>query len=251
MDVAVIFGSGLSGAALWLGRGYGRGVIGTTVPGHEDRIAMHTVDDLRVLVFGGRRHLYEGLTAREACDLVTVAHEHGCETIILTNACGGVDPHLPVGTPVLISDHLNLTGQNPLVGPQFVDMADAYSPRLRAIARSVRPGLHEAVYAQLAGPCYETPAEVAMLRAMGAGLVGMSTAIETIQARALGMEVLGISVIADAGGASVTHDEVLNVVERAAGEVGELIAGVIHHLAHETVSRSSVENSSQSQRGVM
>ena len=124
----------------------------------------------------------------------------GCRAAVLTNAAGSLEPAWPVGQAVLLADHLNLTGRSPLVGARFVDLTDAYSPRLRALAREVDPTLPEGVYAAMPGPHYETPAEIRMLRTLGADLVGMSTVHETIAARAEGMEVLALSLVTNAAG---------------------------------------------------
>jgi purine-nucleoside phosphorylase len=163
-----------------------------------------------------------------------VAAAAGCRTIVLTNAAGGLRDGLAVGQPVLIADHLNLTATSPLVGPRFVDLTDAYSPRLRALARTVDPALAEGVYAALPGPHYETPAEIRMLRTLGADLVGMSTVLETIAARAEGCEVLGVSLVTNlaAGitGAPLDHAEVLAAGAAAATRMGELLARVIAQL---------------------
>lgn len=245
--IAVVLGSGLGPVADLLGpveqtwtASYFQDYR-VPVPGHDGGATLHG----DTLVFHGRRHLYEGLTAAEATWQVREAHKYGCDTLILTNMVGAVDPIFKAGKPVLIADHINLTGQTPLTGPQFIDLADAYSPRLRDLARRVRPDLWEATYAQLLGPTYETPAEVKMLRAMGVGLVGMSTAIETIQARALGMEVLAISIPADTPGSEeVTHEGVLDVATQAVPEVARVIAGVVSHLAHEPVPYADTENRS-------
>lgn len=227
--IAVVLGSGLGPAAEALGPVRASGSVWVSdVPGHDGTIEYRS----DVLFLRGRQHLYEGHTAKEACANVRAAHELGYRTLILTNMVGGVDPTLEPGKPVLISDHINFTGQNPLEGPDFVDLKDAYSPRLRAIARKQDPTLREAVYAQFTGPSYETPAEVAMLRALGVGLVGMSTAIECIQARSLGMEVLAISIPADVAGQPVSHGGVLEVAEQAAPKVGEIIAGVVEATMH-------------------
>jgi purine-nucleoside phosphorylase len=139
-----------------------------------------------------------------------------------------------VGQPVLISDHLNLTGRSPLVGAQFVDMVDAYAPRLRVLARSIDPALAEGVYAGLPGPHYETPAEIRMLRTLGADLVGMSTVHETIAARAAGAEVLGVSLVTNmaAGitGEPLSHAEVLAAGAASATRMGTLLADVVARL---------------------
>jgi purine-nucleoside phosphorylase len=153
---------------------------------------------------------------------------------VLTNAAGGLHPEMAIGQPVLISDHLNLTARSPLVGPQFVDLTDAYAPRLRELARQVDPRLTEGVYAGLPGPHYETPAEVRMLRMLGADMVGMSTVHETIAARAAGAEVLGVSLVTNlaAGitGQPLSHAEVLAAGAASAGRMGALLADVVTRL---------------------
>ena len=158
---------------------------------------------------------------------------------MLTNAAGGIREGLAVGQPVLISDHLNLTGGSPVAGPmpaegvpaRFVDLTEAYSPRLRALARSVDPTLVEGVYAGLPGPHFETPAEIRMLRMLGADLVGMSTVWEAIAARHLGLEVLGLSLVtnlaAGLSGEPLDHDEVLEAGRVAAERMGALLADVV------------------------
>ena len=154
--------------------------------------------------------------------------------MVLTNAAGGLRADYAVGQPVLISDHLNLTAKSPLVGAQFVDLVDAYSPRLRALAREVDPDLAEGVYAGLPGPHYETPAEIRMLRTLGADLVGMSTVHETIAARAAGAQVLAVSLVTNlaAGmtGQPLSHDEVLEAGRQSATRMGSLLASVISRL---------------------
>jgi purine-nucleoside phosphorylase len=150
---------------------------------------------------------------------------------VLTNAAGGLRADLAVGQPVLISDHLNLTARSPLVGAQFVDLTNAYAPRLREFARQADPELAEGVYACLPGPHYETPAEIRMLRTLGADLVGMSTVHETIAARAAGAEVLGVSLVTNpaAGitGEPLSHAEVLAAGAASASRMGSLLADVI------------------------
>jgi purine-nucleoside phosphorylase len=154
--------------------------------------------------------------------------------VVLTNAAGGVRDGLTVGQPVLVSDHLNLTARSPLEGARFVDLVDLYSARLRALVREVVPGLEEGVYAALPGPHYETPAEIRMLRAMGADLVGMSTALEAIAARAEGLEVLAVSLVTNlaAGmtGQPLDHAEVLEAGAASAARVGRLLAQVVGRL---------------------
>ena len=157
--------------------------------------------------------------------------------MVLTNAAGGIRPGLRVGEPVLISDHLNLTGKSPLTGPEpsvgqrFVDLTDLYSPRLRALAREADPGLAEGVYAMLPGPHYETPAEIRMLGRLGADLVGMSTGLEAIAARQLGAEVLGISLVtnlaAGLAGQGLSHAEVVEAGRASATRMGALLASIL------------------------
>jgi purine-nucleoside phosphorylase len=165
---------------------------------------------------------------------VRTACAAGADVVVLTNAAGGLRPEFSVGQPVLISDHLNLTARSPLVGAQFVDLVDAYSPRLRALARSIDPTLAEGVYAALPGPHYETPAEIRMLRTLGADLVGMSTVHETIAARAEGAEVLGVSLVTNlaAGmtGEALDHHEVLAAGRDSATGLGALLAAVLSAL---------------------
>jgi purine-nucleoside phosphorylase len=162
---------------------------------------------------------------------VRTAAAAGCRAVVLTNGCGGLDPAWPPGTPVLISDHINLTGLSPLEGPTFVDLTDLYSPRLRALCREVEPGLPEGVYALFRGPQYETPAEVRMAGILGASLVGMSTGLEAIAARQAGVEVLGISLVTNAAAgtsaAPLDHAEVVAAGKAAAQRCGGLLAEVV------------------------
>ena len=188
----------------------------------------------RILVFSGRTHFYEGRGVAAVVHGVRVAAAAGCTVTVLTNGCGGLRADMRVGDPVLISDHLNLTATSPLVGPRFVDLTDLYSPRLRALMRQIDPSLAEGVYAQFPGPHYETPAEVRMARVLGADLVGMSTALEAIAARAEGSEVLGISLVTNlaAGmtGQPLNHEEVLAAGKAAAMRAGGLLGELIGRL---------------------
>ncbi|HEY0167077.1 MAG TPA: purine-nucleoside phosphorylase [Jatrophihabitans sp.] len=188
----------------------------------------------RVLIFSGRTHFYEGRGVAAVVHGVRVAAAAGCAVTVLTNGCGGLREDMRVGDPVLISDHLNLTATSPLVGPRFVDLTDLYSPRLRALMRQIDPSLAEGVYAQFPGPHYETPAEVRMARTLGADLVGMSTALEAIAARAEGSEVLGISLVTNlaAGmtGQPLNHEEVLAAGKAAAARAGGLLGELIGRL---------------------
>ena len=240
-DVAVVLGSGWVPAADALGAADTEGSV-TDLPGflppavagHAGRYRSLQVDGRRVLVLLGRTHLYEGRGTDPVVHGVRVAAAAGCRAVVLTNAAGGVREGLSVGQPVLISDHLNLTARSPLVGARFVDLVDLYSARLRELVRSVDPALVEGVYAALPGPHYETAAEIRMLRGMGADLVGMSTALEAIAARAEGMEVLGVSLVTNlaAGmtGEPLDHAEVLQAGAESAARVGELLAQVVAHL---------------------
>jgi purine-nucleoside phosphorylase len=155
----------------------------------------------------------------------------GCRAVVLTNGCGGLRPEWSPGTPVLIKDHINLTATSPIVGANFVDLTDLYSPRLRALCREVEPDLDEGVYVQLPGPHYETPAEIGMVRTIGADLVGMSTALEAIAAREAGMEVLGLSLVTNAAagmtGEPLNHEEVLEAGKQAATRMGALLSSIV------------------------
>ena len=244
--VAVVLGSGLSG----LGRALVdaepisfRDIDGmpvSAVAGHEGALYAGDVGDAPTLVFAGRVHLYEGHSSSAVTFAVRAAIDAGCDTIVLTNAAGGIAADLEVGAPCVISDHLNLTGQNPLAGPhdgrgpRFLDLSEVYDGSLRALAGSVDHDLREGVYAGLLGPTYETPAEVRMLRALGADLVGMSTVHEAIVARYLGARVLGISVVTNlAAGLSphpLTHEEVSEAGNRAATRLETLLRGVLTDL---------------------
>lgn len=206
----------------------------TRVPGHEGAVYAGDVDGVPTLVLAGRVHLYEGHPSAAVTHAVDEVVAAGCRTVVLTNAAGGIKDTFAVGEPVLISDHLNLTGSNPLIGgPTFVDMSEVYDAELRSIARAVDPTLQDGVYAGLTGPAYETPAEIRMLETMGADLVGMSTVHEAIAAHALGARVLGISVVTNraAGkGAKLDHAEVQRAGARAAERMESLLRGVVGRL---------------------
>ncbi|MDQ2837144.1 MAG: purine-nucleoside phosphorylase [Actinomycetota bacterium] len=204
------------------------------VAGHAGTIRSMQVDGKRVLAFLGRTHFYEGKGVAAVVHGVRVAAAAGCSVTVLTNGCGGLRSDMTVGQPVLISDHLNLTATSPLVGARFVDLTDLYSARLRALMREIDPSLAEGVYAQFRGPHYETPAEVRMARILGADLVGMSTALEAIAARAEGSEVLGISLVTNlaAGmtGEPLNHAEVLAAGKAAATRAGGLLVELLARL---------------------
>ena len=240
-DVAVVLGSGWAPAAAALGIPSAEipmaelpGFSPPSADGHRGQVLSIPVGSHRVLVFVGRIHAYEGHDLSRVVHPVRAACAAGADIVVLTNAAGGLRPEYRVGQPVLISDHLNLTARSPLQGPQFVDLVDAYSSRLRALAREVDPALTEGVYAGLPGPHYETPAEIRMLRTLGADLVGMSTVHETIAARAAGAEVLGVSLVTNlaAGmtGEPLRHDEVLAAGRESARDLGALLAAVLARL---------------------
>ena len=237
-DVAVVLGSGWSPAVAALGSPSAvlaqADLPGFTPPsaeGHAGELLSLRIGEHRVLVLAGRNHPYEGHDLRHVVHPVRAACAAGAQVIVLTNAAGGLRPDLQVGQPVLISDHLNLTARSPLVGAQFVDLTDAYTPRLRELAHEADPELSEGVYAALPGPHYETPAEIRMLRTLGGDLVGMSTVHETIAARAGGAEVLGVSLVTNlaAGitGEPLSHAEVLAAGAARAARLGSLLADVI------------------------
>lgn len=240
-DVAVVLGSGWAPAVAELGDPVGvvdmadlPGFTPPTAAGHGGQVLSVRIGNHRVLVLVGRIHAYEGHDLAHVVHPVRTAVATGVRTVVLTNAAGGLRPEYTVGQPVLISDHLNLTARSPLVGPQFVDLVDAYSPRLRAVAREFDPSLAEGVYAGLPGPHYETPAEIRMLRTLGADLVGMSTVHETTAARAAGAEVLAVSLVTNlaAGmtGEPLSHAEVLQAGRESATRMGALLASVIARL---------------------
>jgi purine-nucleoside phosphorylase len=206
------------------------------VPGHAGQFIFGRLGGREVVVAQGRVHLYEGHSAAAVAAGVRFLAERGVRRLVLTNAAGTLNPAFAPGTWMMLSDHLNLTGTSPLLGdPHFLDLSDAYSATLRAAFREAASALeiplHEGVYAGLPGPQYETPAEVRMLRTLGADAVGMSTVHETIQARALGVEVAAFSCLTNwAAGLSpapLAHSEVLDTGRAAAGLFARLIARVL------------------------
>jgi purine-nucleoside phosphorylase len=239
-DVAIVLGSGWVPAIDGLGRTVADvaaaqlpGFAPPAVEGHAGRIRSLDVGGVRVLAFLGRTHFYEGRGVAAVVHGVRVAAAAGCQSVVLTNACGGLRPGLAVGDPVLISDHLNLTWRTPLVGPRFVDLSEVYSLRLRGLVREIDPSISEGVYAMFPGPQYETPAEVRMAGVLGADLVGMSTVLEAIAARAEGCAVLGLSLVTNlaAGlGDPLDHEEVLAAGRAAAARMGALLGQVIPRL---------------------
>jgi purine-nucleoside phosphorylase len=235
-DVLVVLGTGLAGAAASLGATGPALPLATlpsfpryTAPGHHAQGWSVDVDGKAVLVLGGRCHAYEGVELSEVVHPVRTGIAAGCSTVILTAAVGGIREDLTPGSVVAVSDHLNLTGRSPLHGPEFVDMVDAYSPRLRSLALATPdvPTPATGVYAHMPGPQFETPAEVRMLRALGADVVGMSMSFETIAARHAGADVLGLAVVTNEA-AGVTTD-VADIAQAGAGAT-PTVAAIIGHV---------------------
>jgi purine-nucleoside phosphorylase len=249
--IAVILGSGLGGLAKKIGDAVRipfvdiPGFPEATVVGHEGAVIAGTLGGREILALSGRFHLYEGHAAALAAFPVRVFHALGARDLFVSNAAGGISPKLAVGDLMMISDHLNLMGTNPLVGDlqegdiRFPDMTDAYDPGFRRILRNTAEKrgitLREGVYAGLLGPSYETPSEVKMLRMLGADAVGMSTVPEVIVARALGMRVAGVSCITNAAagvtGAALSHAEVLATTERVSAAFESLVTEFLERTA--------------------
>ena len=238
-DIALTLGSGWGGAAELIGETTATipatEVTGFSKPALEGHVgslrSILTPKGKRVLVIGARTHFYEGHGPRRVVHSVRTAAATGAETMVLTNGAGGIKRAWRPGQPVLISDHLNLTGASPLEGATFVDLTDLYSTRLRDVARQIDPSLDEGVYCQFRGPQYETPAEVNMAKIIGGDIVGMSTALEAIAARQAGMEILGFSLITNmAAGIQTTplsHQEVIDAGREAEPVISSLLAQVV------------------------
>jgi purine-nucleoside phosphorylase len=238
-DIALTLGSGWGKAADLLGETVAEipatevpGFGASAVVGHTGTLRSIRIPDGRhALVVGARTHYYEGHGVRRVVHSVRTAAATGAATMVLTNGAGGIRERWTPGTPVLISDHINLTADSPLEGATFVDLTDLYSARLRDIARTVDPTLDEGVYVQFRGPNYESPAEVRMARTIGGDIVGMSTALEAIAARQAGMQVLGFSLITNlAAGISpspLSHTEVLQAGHDAEPVIADLLARVV------------------------
>ena len=242
-DVALVLGSGWGQTGDLIGETLATidnadvpGFVKAAVAGHSGVMRSVALGDTgrRALVYGTRTHFYEGRGVRAVVHAVRTAAAAGCRTIVLTNGCGGLNPDWAPGTPVLIRDHLNLTATSPIEGANFVDLTDLYSPRLRDLAREVDSDLDEGVYVQFRGPHYETPAEVQMAKVLGGDLVGMSTTLEAIAARQVGLEVLGISLVTNlAAGISdqpLDHAEVLEAGRAAAARCGRMLADVVRKI---------------------
>jgi len=237
--IALTLGSGWAKAADVMGETVAEipasEVVGFSAPAVEGHVgtlrSVALPDGSHALIIGARTHFYEGHGVRRVVHSVRTAAAAGATVMVLTNGAGGIKSHWSPGTPVLISDHLNLTAASPLEGATFIDLTDLYSTRLRDIARSVKPDLDEGVYVQFRGPHYETPAEVQMAKTMGGHIVGMSTALEAIAAREAGMEVLGFSLITNlAAGISdspLSHEEVIQAGKDAESVIGDMLAKVV------------------------
>ena len=247
----VVLGSGLGDAisAAWERAGSGQphqipfdelpGFPPPTVPGHAGRLWLGSIGGRPIAIFQGRIHFYEGHPMPLVSITSRISHGLGARTMVLSAAVGGLDPSLPAASMVVVRDHLNLMGANPLAGwrypdgsPAFVDVSAVYDAELSdaalTILRDHGTSVTEGVYAAMAGPAYETPAETEMLRRMGATVVGMSTVPEAVAARALGMRVLGLSFVTNAAGGAVSHEEVLLASKTAAEAIGLVVAGLAH-----------------------
>ncbi|MGG7509570.1 purine-nucleoside phosphorylase [Plantibacter sp. YIM 135249] len=238
-DIALTLGSGWGKAADLIGETTATisatEIVGFSKPaldGHVGTLrSILLPNGKRALVIGARTHYYENHGVRRVVHSVRTAAAAGAKVMILTNGAGGIKEHWKPGTPVLISDHINLTADSPLEGATFIDLTDLYASRLRDVAKSIAPELDEGVYTQFRGPHYETPAEVQMAKAIGGHIVGMSTALEAIAARQAGMEILGMSLITNlAAGIQKTplsHAEVIEAGQNAEAVIGELLAKIV------------------------
>lgn len=256
--LAIVLGSGLGSFAEQLS---GRSEIGyadipgwprSTAVGHAGKLVMGTLEGVPLAVLAGRAHLYEGYTTAQVVFPVRVLRRLGVQSVIFTNAAGGINFAYGQGALVVISDHINMQGMNPLagsnddsLGPRFPDMSEAYSARYREIARNAAAGLGiqlaEGVYAAMLGPSYETPAEIRALRTLGADLVGMSTVPEVIAANHLGMSVLAISCVTNMAAGilpqKINHQEVLETGKRVQGALVKLLRAIVPRLAKEWHAR--------------
>lgn len=241
-DIALTLGSGWAKAADLIGETVASvdatkipGFLPPAVPGHVATIrSIKLPNGKYALILGARSHYYEGHGVRQVAHGVRTAAATGAKIMILTNGAGGIKETWKPGTPVLISDHINLTADSPLEGAKFVDLTDLYSKRLRELARTVDASLDEGVYCQFRGPHYETPAEVQMAKHIGGHIVGMSTALEAIAAREADMEILGLSLITNlAAGIQKTplsHEEVIQAGKDAEVRISALLAEIVSKL---------------------
>jgi purine-nucleoside phosphorylase len=241
-DIALTLGSGWGKAAEVIGETTHTipateivGFSASKVVGHSGTLrSILLPSGKHALIIGARTHYYEGHGVRRVVHSVRTAAAAGATTMILTNGAGGIKQTWKPGTPVLISDHINLTADSPLEGATFIDLTDLYSARLRDVARTVDATLDDGVYVQFRGPHYETPAEVQFAKVIGGHIVGMSTALEAIAAREAGMEILGMSLITNpAAGISkekLSHTEVLQAGKNAESALGDLLAKIVARL---------------------
>lgn len=241
-DIALTLGSGWGEAADLIGKTIATipaaeitGFSAPALAGHVGTLrSIRLADGRHALVIGARTHYYENHGVRRVVHSVRTAAATGATTMVLTNGAGGIRPTWSPGTPVLISDHINLTADSPLEGATFIDLTDLYSARLRSIAKTVDPTLDEGIYTQFRGPHYETPAEVQMAKVIGGDIVGMSTALEAIAARQAGMEILALSLITNlAAGIQSTplsHTEVLEAGTAAGPRISALLARIVTQL---------------------
>lgn len=249
--VGLVLGSGLGGLADLVTDAVAipfaelPGWPAASAPGHAGRLLLGQLEDVPVACLQGRLHMYEGLDARTVIEPALLMGRLGAKALVLTNASGGVDPGFDAGTLMLVTDHLNLTGRSPLsgpnddtLGPRFLDLTAVYDPELRARVRQAADAegvtLAEGVYAGLLGPTYETPAEVRMLRTLGAHAVGMSTVIEAIGARYVGMRVVAVSLVTNKGAGisetPLTHEEVLVAANEAGPRLARVLARFVREL---------------------
>ena len=248
-SVAIVLGSGLGALAEDV-QGADRiayeqipGWKRSTAPGHAGQLVVGTLEGKTVAVMKGRLHYYEGYDIGEVVFPIRVLGAWGIDTLILTNACGGLNPAYHVGDLMVINDHINFMAANPLrgpnddaLGPRFPDMVGTYTEELRALAHAVDPDLRDGVYVGVAGPNYETPAELRMMRRFGADAVGMSTVPEVLAARHMNMRILAIATVTDMATGlpglvdHVTHEEVLAVADKAGKRLGNVVKGVVRRL---------------------
>ena len=247
--VAIVLGSGLGALADEVTKAdripYDQipGWKRSTAPGHAGQLVIGGLEGKTVAVMKGRLHYYEGYDISEVVLPIRVFKAWGIDTLILTNACGGLNPTYKAGDLMVISDHINFMAINPLrgpnddtLGPRFPDMVGTYTEDLRKIAHTVDPDLREGVYVAVAGPNYETPAELRMMRKFGADAVGMSTVPEVLVARHMGMRILAIATVTDMATGlpglvdHVTHEEVLAVADKAGKRLGSVVKGVVRRL---------------------
>jgi purine-nucleoside phosphorylase len=245
-EVAIVLGSGWADAADLFGTTIDEvaysdipGFRNSDIAGHAHKARLIQLENNQhLLAFIGRTHLYEGFGVDAVVFGVKVLANLGIKTLILTNACGGLNPAWKPGTPVLISDHINFTGTTPLQGANFLDVTEVYSKRLRNICKAIKPDLEEGVYVGFMGPAYETPAEIEMVRRWGGTLVGMSTVLEALAAREAKMDVLGISLVtnlaAGMSGEPLSHEEVIEAGKNATKMMGTLLAEVMKEITNES-----------------